>query len=146
MRLKFKEIILKLVRLNSTPHGIALGVATGVFIGMTPLYGLHTAMVILAALFVPRTNKIAILAGTNISLPPTMPFITWGGYETGRFILQKGYPPLSWSYFSHITFQNIGDFYYPLFVGSLVLGAVFALVFYVAVFKFVERYQSKQHK
>ncbi len=45
-RSKIKSVIFKLIRLNSTPSGIALGVALGVFIGTTPLYGFHTAMVL----------------------------------------------------------------------------------------------------
>ncbi len=145
-RSKIKSVIFKLIRLNSTPSGIALGVALGVFIGTTPLYGFHTAMVLLAAFFVPRTNKVAILLGTNISIPPTMPFLTWGGYEIGRRVLGSVHPPLSWKYFSHITLKNLGDFYYPLFVGSVILGLILAVIFYFITFKAVAHYRVRKSK
>ncbi|HQP91218.1 MAG TPA: DUF2062 domain-containing protein [Candidatus Omnitrophota bacterium] len=143
MRLKLKELFLRLVRLNSNPRGIAFGVSIGVFIGITPLYGFHTLMVILAALLVPRTNKIAILVGTNISIPPTLPFITWGGYEIGRLILPKEYPPLNWHFFSKITLQNIAELYLPLFVGSIILGLILSVIFFIISLEVVTRYKAR---
>ncbi|MDD5060180.1 MAG: DUF2062 domain-containing protein, partial [Candidatus Omnitrophica bacterium] len=74
-----KEKILKLLKFNNTPQEIALGVGIGAFIAIMPVYGLHTVLVIIAALLIPRVNKIALLIGTNVSLPPTVPFITWIG-------------------------------------------------------------------
>jgi len=130
----FKESVLYLIKLNSTPQGIALGVAIGVFIGITPLYGFHTLMVILFAMMIPRTNKVAILAGTNISIPPTTPFITWAGYSIGRVVLGNGYPPLGWSMFKSITYDNASRFYFALLVGSLILGVFCAVIFYFITF------------
>lgn len=130
---KIKETIARLIKLNATPHGIALGVAIGVFIGIMPLYGFHTLLMITAALIIPRVNKLAILLGTNISLPPTVPFITWGGYEIGRAVLNRGYPAFSFSYFSHLTFQKVKDFYHPLFIGSAILGLGCAVLFYLII-------------
>ncbi|MBU1726811.1 MAG: DUF2062 domain-containing protein [Candidatus Omnitrophica bacterium] len=130
MKKTFKELIKDLVRLNNTPPEIALGVAIGVFIAITPLYGLHTVMFLAAAILVRRANKIAILLGTNISIPPTLPFISWAAYDIGRFILNNGYPPLSWSYFKNMTFKRLWEFYLPLFIGSLILGLILAVIFY----------------
>ena len=87
-------------------------------------------MVIIAAIIVRRTNKIAILAGTNISIPATLPFITWTGYDIGRSILRNNYPPLSWHFFENITFKKVADFYLPLFIGSVILGLILAVIFY----------------
>ena len=143
--MRIKELISKLIKLNSTPGGIALGVSIGVFIAITPLYGFHTLMVIIAAFLVPGVNKIAILLGTNVSLPPTLPFITWGGYEIGRFILRKNYPPLDYAYFSHITFQAAKDLYYPLFIGSLILGVFTAVIFYFIALIITKRIYRKRH-
>lgn len=141
--LHIRETIRDLIRLNATPHGIALGVAIGVFIGITPLYGFHTLMVVLAAIFVPRTNKVAMLAGTNISIPPTMPFITWGGYEIGRLIFPGRYPALAQEVFSGMTLAKAKEFYYPLLIGSLVLGLVCAVIFYFVTHHFVRAYRQK---
>jgi uncharacterized protein (TIGR03546 family) len=142
----WKDKIISLLKRNNTPREIALGVAIGVFIGISPLYGLHTALVIICALIIPRVNKLAILIGTNISIPPTLPFITWLAYNLGRMILDKEYPPLSWSMFSQVSRQGIGglwksivDIYYPLFVGSMVLGTLCAATAYLLTLMIVRR-------
>ncbi len=130
MKFKFKRILLRLILKNSTPGGIALGAAIGAFIGILPVYGLHTILVIIAAIIVRPANKAAIFLGTNVSLPPTVPFITWAGYELGRVILWGRFDPLSWSDFKNITFQKISSHYQPLFLGSVLLGFICALITY----------------
>ncbi|MBM3245168.1 MAG: DUF2062 domain-containing protein [Candidatus Omnitrophica bacterium] len=144
MKRKYKKVLVKLLRLNNTPAEIALGVAIGVFIAILPLYGFHTLLVLIAALLVRPANKIAMLVGTNISLPPTVPFITWAGYEIGRAILKNNYPPLSWSDFKGITFQKIANFYPPLFLGSVILGIICALIFYFLAYFIVDKTQKRK--
>ncbi len=130
MKFQFKRLLIRLLLENSTPNGIALGAAIGAFIAVLPLYGLHTVLVVIAAIIVPPANKVAILLGTNISLPPTLPFITWAGYELGRLILWGKFDPLAWSDFKNITFQKIASRYQPLFLGSVVLGLICAVIVY----------------
>ncbi|MFA5725693.1 MAG: DUF2062 domain-containing protein [Candidatus Omnitrophota bacterium] len=147
MKIKtLKRVFIRLLKFNASPHGIALGVAVGVFIGVLPVYGLHTVLMVLAAILIPSTNKIAIFIGTNISLLPTIPLITWGGYEIGRFILIKDYPDLSWAYFRHMNFQMFKDFYYPLFIGSFFLGLILAVLFYFIVFYIVAQWLKRRKK
>ena len=136
---KLRERIWRLIRLNNTPQGIALGVSVGAFIAITPLYGLRTIMVLLAAMFIPRTNKIAILAGTSISIPPTTPLITWTGYSIGRAILDNDYPALAWSMLKELTYRDILRLYYPLFIGSIILGIICAIIFYFIVLFLVKK-------
>lgn len=143
MKRKFKQIILSLLSLNNTPQEIALGSAIGVFIGILPLYGLHTLLVVIAAVLIRPANKIAILIGTNISLPPTVPFITWAGYEIGRLILKNGFLPLHWSDFKNITLQKVINSYPPLFLGSFILGIICAAVAYFLVFFLMRRLRKK---
>ena len=138
MKLKFRKIIVRLLRYNNTPPEIALGVAIGVFIGILPVYGLHTILVIIAALLIRPANKIAIFAGTNISLPPMLWGIIWASYEIGRFILKGRFDPLTWEYFRHLTLKNIANRYEPLFLGSLVLGLFAAIVFYFLTYFIVK--------
>jgi uncharacterized protein (TIGR03546 family) len=144
MRRKFKKIIVKLFRLNNTPKEIALGMALGVFIGILPFYGFHTLLVLIVIALVRRANKIAVLAGTNISLPPTLPFITWTAYDIGRFVLQRGYPPLCWADFKNISLESIRYRFYPLFIGSLILGLMLAVLFYFLTYFIVKRIAEKR--
>lgn len=145
LKRKFRKILVRLLRLNNTPREIALGTAIGVFIAILPLYGLHTVLVIIAALLVRPANKIAILVGTNISLPPTVPFITWAGYEIGRFILKGNFPPLAWSDFKNVTLKKLTGLYPPLFVGSVILGVICALIFYFLTLFAVKRFKERRH-
>ena len=129
---KFIAVLVNELKAHNGPDDIALGAAIGVFIVILPLYGLHTVMCVGAALLIPRANKIGILLGTNISIPPTLAFITWWSYDIGRYLLaSRHYPPLSWEYIRHFSMARVGELYYPLFVGSVVLGLMGAVVVYL---------------
>ncbi|MFH1061985.1 MAG: DUF2062 domain-containing protein [Candidatus Omnitrophota bacterium] len=125
-----KEKVLILWRSHSSPHEIALGVAVGVFIGITPLYGFHILMALLAAFILKQPNKLAIFLGLNISLPPTIPFITWAGYSIGRKMLGSTYPALGWDEFRHFSINTISQFFYVLLLGSFILGIIVSGLFY----------------
>jgi len=135
--LTLKQRFFALLKLNNTPHEIALGVAIGAFIAITPLYGFHTIMVIAAALLIRRVNKFAILLGTNVSTMPTFPFITWAGYNIGRFIFRDSYPAYHWSTFKHFNYRQLLQLYLPLFIGSVVLGLLLAVCFYFVTLWFI---------
>ncbi len=143
-----KEIIAVLARVlkaHSAPHEIALGVAIGSFIAILPLYGLHTVLCVIAAILIPRANKLAILLGTNVSLPPTVATITWTAYDIGRLLLaNRNYPPLSWAYIRNFKISRVSEFYYPLFIGSVVLGLLCAGVFYLITLTIANHFKKKR--
>ena len=141
---KITKFFQKLIHSNNTPHEIALGVAIGVIIAITPLYGLHTIMVVLCAMMIPRTNKIALLLGTNISIPITLPFITWAGYEIGRLVLRNKYPAIELAILKTLTYRDIAHLYWPLFVGSIILGLVCAVIVYFIVLFFAAKIRKKR--
>lgn len=142
---KIKKFLLKLIRLNSSPRQIAFGVAVGVFIGLSPFYGMHTLLALFAAMLIPRTNKIAILAGTNITITPLAPFVGWAEYSLGCSILRNPqYPSLNWEMIKALRVDNVSFLYYPLFLGSFVLGLVLAVVFFFIVLFFVERLRRQK--
>ncbi|MBF0384327.1 MAG: DUF2062 domain-containing protein [Candidatus Omnitrophica bacterium] len=66
-----------------------------------------------------------------------LPFITWAGYSLGRLILGEQYPPFSVSALKGITFKNMLNFYYSLFVGSIILAVFLATIFYFLTLWFV---------
>ncbi|MFA5286746.1 MAG: DUF2062 domain-containing protein [Candidatus Omnitrophota bacterium] len=143
----FKEIIAILVRAfkaHNKPHEIALGVAIGAFIGILPVYGFHTILCVIAFFLIPKANKLAVLLGTNVSLPPTVATITWTAYDIGRMILiNKHYPPISWEYLRDLRFSKISAFYYPLLIGSVVLGLLVALILYLITWVIVNQIRKK---
>lgn len=69
---------------DGKPHDLALAFAVGVFFGFSPLLGLHTVLG-LAAAFLFRLNKVAVLAGVYANNPWVIgPFYvgaTWLGLQ-----------------------------------------------------------------
>lgn len=149
-KIRFKEMIasfVKMLKTHDAPHEIALGVSIGCFIAILPLYGFHTILCVLAAILIPKANKLAILLGASISIPPTVATITWTAYDIGRSLLKdKQYPPLSWEYLRHFQISKISDFYYPLFIGSVVLGIICAAIAYFLTVFIVSYFRNKRLK
>ncbi|WP_456439656.1 DUF2062 domain-containing protein [Psychroserpens sp.] len=71
---------------NDTPQKKALSIALGIFIGITPLWGFHTILVLSLALIL-NLNKTIAFAFSNVSLPPFIPFIVFGSLIVGNYIL-----------------------------------------------------------
>ncbi len=134
-----------MLKAHHEPQEVALGVAIGSFIAVLPLYGFHTLLCVIAAVLIPKANKLAILLGTNVSLPFTVATITWTAYDVGRFLLaHKNYPPLSWDYIRNFKIAKVNEFYYPLFIGSVILGLICALVLYVITLIIASRFKNRR--
>ncbi|MAM28304.1 MAG: glycosyltransferase [Flavobacteriaceae bacterium] len=102
----------------------ALSIALGVFLGLSPLWGFHTVIVIFLAIFF-RLNKVIAFAFSNISLPPFIPFVLWASVRTGNFVLGES---------SSFSMAELSDFdaikhLESYLVGSIVLSVTSAIVF-----------------
>lgn len=74
------------LRHQDSPKKKAFSIALGVFIGLSPLWGFHTIIVLfLAILF--NLNKVIAFAFSNISLPPFIPFVLLLSLQTGNWVL-----------------------------------------------------------
>jgi len=71
---------------HDTPIKKAKSISLGVFIGLTPLWGFQTVLVIFLAIFF-KLNKTIAFAFSNVSLPPFIPFIVLFGLQTGALVL-----------------------------------------------------------
>ncbi|THB64047.1 MAG: DUF2062 domain-containing protein [Desulfovibrio sp.] len=88
---RLKRIIrfyyLRIIRLRTSAHSIALGIALGVFIGCLPIIPFQS-VVVLALAFIFRANKVAAFVCTFFSNALTMiPFYAVL-YLIGSFVLQ----------------------------------------------------------
>jgi uncharacterized protein (DUF2062 family) len=72
----------RFIKLQGSPHALAGGMALGLFIGMSPFFGLHviTALVLAALL---KWSKITALVGVNITNAITAPLIYPLNYWVG---------------------------------------------------------------
>ena len=90
MRNYLKKLIKKTNNLQGDPHYIALGMAAGVFIAVTPTFPFQTFFAIGLA-FILRASKAAAAIGSLLSNPLTIPFIYWGNYKIGSIFLKEIY-------------------------------------------------------
>jgi uncharacterized protein (DUF2062 family) len=121
----FKRFITEdVIGSNDSPQKKAVSIALGIFIGITPLWGIQTVTVIFLALIF-KLNKTIAFAFSNISLPPFIPFIIFTSFQLGNFILGENVT-------FHIT-EIVADFEVLKHLKSYIIGSL-ALASLTAIF------------
>ena len=111
----------KIVSTNDSNKKIALSITLGIFMGMSPAWGYQMIIAYTLAHFF-NLNKAIALVAANISIPPFIPFILYGGYRTGAFILGNSTDVFD------ITFDTVKQNILQYLIGSIVFAAVFAVI------------------
>jgi uncharacterized protein (DUF2062 family) len=138
----FRATFRRLLAINDPPERTALAFSVGVFIGFSPLLGLHTILATLIA-FLFRFNKVAIYLGTYINNPIlTLVPIIFSSYAIGAFLLGRPLriPPegiellknphlLTRGYYRQV-FVNSWYIVEPFAIGATVLSVVCSLLAY----------------
>jgi uncharacterized protein (DUF2062 family) len=131
---------------HSSPRRLAFGLALGVFVGASPLWGLHTVMAIVLS-FLLRLNKPAVLLGTLVSNPLFAPFLIFFSLEAGSGILYGRPAQLSVEEIKALmeapdTRHLMNEYLLPYCAGSVVVGLVLAfLTFWIALWS-ARRYRA----
>lgn len=147
----FRALGEKLLNLKGAPHALAGGVAIGMFIGFTPLFGLKTLLCVGLA-FVLRCNPIAAVISVSLHdvVTPFWPVILEAEYKIGWEVLHwiRESPPEAQSMHFRIqdvmkwtTFFTIG---LPLLVGSMCLSIPAALIAYLLTLPIFRRREQHQ--
>lgn len=141
-----------LLRLDTTPHALGLGLATGVFVAFLPVLGIQM-LVAVAIAWLGRANVGAAVLGTWAGNPLTWPAMWIGSYLLGIMLLgeasamtidelQHTLVRLSETPNSHFgsvwaplsALEAVGKLLWPilkpLLVGSLVLGLISGAALY----------------
>lgn len=160
-----KVRLLAVLHLDDAPWKIALGLAVGVFISCTPLYGLHTVLAIVAAMLF-RLNKVATITGAWLNLPWFAPFVYGFSLKVGEFLLSGGRgleaiqalelrewaalirPLLSLDHLREgflASSKLLFTLSMPLLVGTTVVGLVASVVTYFLAVEAVRRIQHLAH-
>ena len=71
---------------DDSPKKKALSIALGLFLGLSPLWGFHTIIVIFLAILL-KLNKVIAFAFSNVSFPPFIPFVLLLSLQTGNWVL-----------------------------------------------------------
>ncbi len=112
------------VRANLTHSGesnarLSAAIGWGVMWGILPVWGWQMVLAGVTAHLL-RLNKIVVVASSNISIPPMIPFILFGSFATGGAILGR---PLDFS-LGDVTFESIAADLVQYLVGSVALALV----------------------
>jgi len=126
---KIRKLIIRFKQLNGDPHYVALGMAIGVFISVTPTIPFHT-VIALALAFILRGSKAAAAIGVWFSNPVTIPFFYKGSYDVGISILGNS-APFSTEYESILELLKLGaDVTIAMITGGVILGILPGIVAY----------------
>lgn len=121
----FRWLKRNLFHTGETPAQRASAVALGLTMSVMPIWGFQTvAAVGLAHLL--KVNKVLVGAFANVSLPPVIPFIIYGGLFLGSKICGV-YVPLDFESIAATKVESIadlGDSALAFVVGSVALGLI----------------------
>ena len=128
-------VVHRLRRLPDPAGKISRGIAAGVFVSFTPLFGFHFASAALIA-WMLRGNILAAILGTFAGNPVTFPIIATASVELGSWILGETSADLShpsvvsaFSYASLEIWGNLKAIFTPETVHWYRLNEFFAHVF-----------------
>lgn len=136
---KIKKHLAKIIKLDDSPHSIALGFAIGTLIAIAPTLGLDIFIALLVLFIFPNLNKISLFGGLLLWNPifaaPLLPL----SYKIGTFLLGNA----SSSHFNLTILNTIYNFSLRLIVGSYISAVIFAILSYFVVRLIVYFYQKK---
>lgn len=147
----FYYITHRLRRRPGNPGFIAMGVACGVGISFLPYLGIH----LLSGYILARVLKgdiFAMVVGTTIGNPWTFPFMFFGAFHLGNFVLGRVTNPEAALNFEPVAFSfqtMLNDpmaILLPMTIGATILGFLCAVVVYYLVFGMVHGYQTHRKK
>ncbi len=127
--------------MKETPHRLSLAFAVGVFIGMSPLFGLHTVLGIAVA-YLFRLNKFVTLVGVYVTNPwtiiPIYTFSTWVG--TLCLGIENVFPDPDWK---HMSLSKLGNELAPLLkpfiVGTVIIGLISSVAGYFIIYHMTKK-------
>ncbi len=111
---------------------LSTALAVGIFIGITPLYGLHAIIAIYLARRLHINIPMAVI-GTQISMPLLAPLWWFLSLQAGTFLLHGHWFGLSLHEIMHTTFREVLGHFLAACLGSLPVGLVIAVCGFFAM-------------
>jgi len=121
----------------------ASSIALGIFIGIAPLWGFQTILVLTLAVLL-KLNKAIAFAFSNISFPPFIPFVIYGSLKMGSYFV-SGNKALVIN--SEMTFEDIQKNISQYLIGSFILATLMAILFWLVSYlllTFVDNLNKKK--
>jgi len=121
------KFIKRLLKENATPGGLASAAAVGVFLGVLPIFFLHSIVILYVASLL-KLNKVVAFNAQHIGMPPFVPALC---IEVG-FFLRRGH------WLSDISFATVfnqfSDRLLEWFLGSLIIAPLASILVWGAVY------------
>ena len=135
---------LKLYRIRDFPEAVAIGLAWGASVSMTPILGLHLITCYLGT-WMMRGNMVAATVGTVVGNPWTFPFIFYLDYKVGTLFFFK---PLDDFNLNIVFFvDNFEKLFFPTLLGSIPIAIITWFITYIVSKKLLnKRFYDKQNK
>ncbi len=139
--MRFRDRLREILTLRDSHHRLAIAFAVGIFIGMSPLLGLHTVLGIAIA-WAFRLNRLVTITGVFVTNPwtivPIYTFSTWVGAKclgTKQII-----PHIDWSNITFTSFiYNFKSLLLPFILGTLLIGFISAIISYFIIYHALKR-------
>lgn len=150
----------RLRRIGASPHSIALGFATGVFMAFSPLLGFHL-MIAAILCWVLGASFIAAVIGSFMCNPVMCPLMMVGNYQVGMLLIGERLkedfrfdsPAFTFNYIvtdpvqaATELWEILAPVFLPMMLGSLVLGLSVAVPAYFAARAAVHAHQRRRRE
>lgn len=127
------EFAYRLATEGQSPGAQAAAVGIGLFIGCTPLYGIHLFLALITARLL-GLSRIKMMAACMISIPVLAPFLFWGELQVGSKLVRGQWRAIRPG---DLGMRGLGELGFDLIVGSLIvgvaIGAIGALIVWLVV-------------
>ncbi len=157
-----RYVLLRLKRLQSSPHRIAVGAAAGVFAVFTPFLGIQLILAGIAS-WVLRGSIVASLLASFVGNPITYPLIWFATFNLGntligaegslRMVDLQSRAAVLWDAMGRLSpgrvavaLEGLWPLFKPMVIGSLPLGGFAAFATYMAVKKMIEASNARKRQ
>lgn len=138
----FREFVKKAKTLQGDPHYIAMGMAIGVFVSITPTIPFHTVIALFLA-FILRGSKPAAAIAVWFCNPVTAPVFYLASYKAGMLILGRP-APFDVKYESITELVKLGaDVTIAMTIGSIILGILPGIATYIITRKIFTKIRQR---
>jgi uncharacterized protein (DUF2062 family) len=140
---RLNVLYVKFKSIQGDPHYVAMGMAVGVFVAVTPTIPFHTAIAVAMA-FALKASKPAAVIGVWFSNPITIPPLYYGSYKLGMLMLGRS-DSLDSSVLSLMEMLKQGmDITIAMIIGGAVLGIVPAIASYFVTRHFFRKLRARR--
>jgi len=132
-----------LVRDRAAPVEIAAAVGIGVIVGTSPLYGLHTVIVLYLAIRW-HLNPVAALLGSNVSFPPLVALIGFLCIFVGSLVAHQAPPDVSPEAINPLL-GGLGHLLWLWLIGWPFVAATLSVIIGLITYHAVRLVRSRRH-